>query len=125
VELTFFNDKMHPKEQGFMIFQDIHYGRMDKPYSFSTRISLFEAQQYNARIYAYESDVLNQFSIPALYNTGIRAYVNVHYKVFQNMDIWLRLSHTNYINTDSKGSGNDEVLGNKFFELKAQIRYQF
>ena len=59
-------------EHGYFLCQDIAYKPEDKPYSLTFRYALFDAQDYNARIYAYENDVLYSFSVPALYGKGLR-----------------------------------------------------
>ena len=61
-------------EHGYFLCQDIAYKPENKPYSLSFRYAIFDAKDYNARIYAYESDVLYSFSVPALYGKGMRIY---------------------------------------------------
>lgn len=125
IELSFYNDRINPKQAGILFYQDVQFNKMEIPFSFSARIVLFDIPQYQSRIYAYENDVLNSFSIPALYNAGLRYYVNIHYKINKHLDAWLRFSHTYYSDADSKGSGNDEVNQNRIYDLKMQIRLKF
>jgi hypothetical protein len=125
IELSFFNDRINPKQTGVVFYQDIKFNKMELPISFSARIALFDVPQYQSRIYAYENDVLNSFSIPALYNAGLRYYLNLHYKINKHLDAWLRFAHTYYSDVSSKGSGNDEVNQNRIYDLKMQIRLKF
>lgn len=125
LELSFYNDRINPKQSGFMIYQDIKFSKMEIPFSFSVRLALFDIAQYNSRIYAYENDVLNSFSIPALYNAGIRYYLNVHYKINKHLDAWFRFSHSYYSDISSKGSGNDTVNQNRIYDMKMQLRVKF
>jgi len=124
-EFSFYNDQINTPQTGFMIFQDLKFNKINVPFAFSTRIALFDVPQYDSRIYAYENDVLYQFSIPAFYNTGMRFYLNMQYKVSKNLQFWLRFAHTYYSDIKSIGSGNDTLESNKLYEIKMQMRVQF
>ncbi|MCD8529242.1 MAG: hypothetical protein LRY27_04645 [Chitinophagales bacterium] len=100
LELSTFNDKINGRQNGIMLYQDIAYNPMMKPYAFSARIAVFDVQNFDGRIYAYESDVLYSFSVPALYNTGLRYYLNAQYKINKHFQIWAKFAHTLY--TDVK-----------------------
>jgi hypothetical protein len=80
------------KQSGFLCFVDVLYKPMMKPYAFNIRLQYFEADSYDSRVYAYENDVMYQFSIPAFYGIGYRAYINGRIKVGRNWNIWMRLS---------------------------------
>ncbi|MCB9335792.1 MAG: helix-hairpin-helix domain-containing protein [Flavobacteriales bacterium] len=114
-----------PAEVGYLIYQDVIYQPMKSPFSFSFRYGIFETDSYNARIYAYENDVLYAFSIPAYYNRGTRTYLTVRYKVKRGIDLWLRYGLTYYDNVDVISSGLEEIQGNTKSEIKAQVRFKF
>jgi hypothetical protein len=125
IEFSFFNDKINRPQSGVLFYQDINFNKMEIPIAFSLRLVLFDIPQFNSRIYTYENDVLTAFSIPALFNAGIRYYINMHYKITRNLDLWLRFSHTYYNDVSQKGTGNDEVNQNKIYDLKMQLRLKF
>ena len=114
-----------PTEVGYLIYQDVVYQPMKSPFSFSFRYGIFETDSYNARIYAYENDVLYAFSIPAYYNKGTRTYLTVRYKVRRGIDVWLRYGVTYYDNLNIISSGLEEIKGNTKSEVKAQVRFKF
>ncbi|MFN9710826.1 MAG: helix-hairpin-helix domain-containing protein [Bacteroidota bacterium] len=97
------------KQSGFLCFLDLLYKPMMKPYAFNMRLQYFEADSYDSRIYAYENDVMYQFSIPAFYGQGYRGYINGRLKMGKNWNIWMRLSRL------WKEEGND-------FEIKFQAQ---
>lgn len=113
------------KEEGFLIFQDINVKPMSSPFSFSFRYALFDTDSYNARLYAYENDVLYYFSIPAYYNRGTRMYLTARYQVKRGIDIWIRYSQWFYNNVESISSGNTEILSNRKSELRALLVFKF
>jgi hypothetical protein len=111
--------------KGFLIYQDVIYKPVGVPIQFSTRLALFDTYDYNSRIYAYENDLLYNFSVPALYNRGTRFYLNVRYTGIRNLSIEGRYSITSYSNVETIGSGLEEIKGSKRSEIKAQLKYSF
>jgi len=114
-----------PTEVGYLIYQDVVFQSLKSPFSFSFRYGIFDTDSYNARIYAYENDVLYAFSIPAYYNRGTRTYLTARYKIRRGVDVWLRYGLTYYDNVDAISSGLEEIQGNTKSEIKAQLRLKF
>ncbi len=107
---------------GWLIYHDINWKFSDCPLSLSFRYAMFDTDDYDARIYAYENDVLNAFSVPAYYYRGTRVYGLLKYEITKSVDIWLRYAMTNYTNQNKIGSGLTEINGNTKSELKVQLR---
>jgi len=110
---------------GFLIYQDISYQFLTIPVRLAARYALFDTDTYEERLYAYESDVLYAFSIPAYYYKGSRFYLMLKYDVNKNIDLWLRYAVTYFNNKNTIGSGLDEIQGNSKSEIKAQIMIKF
>lgn len=122
VEISNFVKENQEKEDGFVIYQDVSYNVKRIPLNASFRFAMFDAT-YNSRIYAYETDVLYGFSIPAYFDKGIRTYLTLKYTVVPDfIDVWLRYALFSYTNKDVIGSGNTEIQGNNKSEVKFQIR---
>jgi len=113
------------KETGFMIYQDVVYKAMNIPVSFSLRYAIFETDSYNARMYAYESEVLYFYSIPPYYGRGSRAYALVNYKIRRGVELWLRYGVWLYTDRTSVGSGLETISGPMRSDFKAQLRVKF
>ncbi len=119
-------DKGGPLESnGFLAFFDVFYKPMLKPFSANIRLQYFETDNFDSRIYAYESDVLYGFSIPAFFNKGYRYYMNLNYDVSKKLSLWLRLAQLVYKNQSTVGSGLDEIDGNQRTEARVQILWKF
>ena len=114
-----------PQENGYLVYQDIAYKPLSSPFSFTFRYALFETDSYNARIYAYESNVLYAYSIPAYYNRGTRTQLTVRYRIRKGIDVWLRWAQWHYNDVESIGSGLNEITGNNKTEVKAMVRFVF
>lgn len=112
-------------ESGFMAYQDINFSLNNLPLKFSVRYAIFDAP-YNARMYAYENDILYAFSVPAYFYKGFRTYFNVRYKISDNIIIWARYSQFSYSdrNQISETSLN-AIDGNSKSEFKLQLSYKF
>lgn len=92
VETTLFSrDSL---ERGFLILQDFNYKSASKSYAINGRVAWFKTDTYNSRVYAYESDVLYAFSVPALYGRGFRAYLNLGWHPAKRLSVWAKFAHT-------------------------------
>ena len=107
-------------ERGYFICQDIAYKPEYKPFSLVFRYAIFDAKDYNARIYAYESDVLYSFSVPALYGKGMRFYLLGKVKLFNALTIYARIGRTIYSDRNEIGSGLTLIEGNHKTDLKVE-----
>lgn len=125
VEYRTFQKGTAPQETGYLAYQDITYKPKSSPLSFTFRYALFEMTSYDARIWAYESNVLYAFSIPAYFNRGTRTQLTVRYRIRKGIDLWLRWAQWHYNDVESIGSGLDEITGNNKTEVKAQLRFKF
>src|SRR5205085_6255697 len=113
-------DKGSRQQTGFLQLFDIAYVPMLKPYSGIVRLQYFETDGYDARIYAYENDVLYSYSIPAFFDKGFRYYVTINYNVTKDISFWIRFAQAIYPDKTSIGSGLDEIAGNRKTEIKLQ-----
>jgi len=125
IETSSFSEGTENSSYGYMIYQDVFYDFKKIPLSLNVRFAIFDTDSYDARIYAYESDILYAFSIPAYYSQGTRTYFNLKYTVGEFMDIWLRYSQTYYSDLDVISSGLNQINGNTKSEIKAQVRIKF
>ena len=107
-------------EHGYFLCQDIAYKPEYKPYSLTFRYAIFDAKDYNARIYAYENDVLHSFSVPALYGKGMRIYLLGKVKLFNALTLYARIGRTIYSDRDEIGNGLTLIEGNHKTDLKVE-----
>ena len=96
-----------------------------KKYSANIRLQYFETDGYNSRLYAFENDVLFNYSIPVLYGKGYHYYININYDISKKLTVWGKLAQTIYPDKSSIGSGLDLIQGHSKTELKFQLLYRF
>jgi hypothetical protein len=130
IEILWYDKNEVDYQQGFVGMIDFFYSPFYKNFSSNVRLQYFETGGYDSRVYAYENDVLFNYSIPSFYGKGFRYYLNLKYnfkKLFRNdsparmnVETWLRWAQTMYSNQSTVGTGLDEIQGNK----KSEIRFQ-
>jgi hypothetical protein len=116
-------DKENAYTKGLVLVQDVNFSYWR--FRASTRVALFDTEDYNNRQYVYERDVLYSFSIPAYYGRGIRQYIVLQYNILKSFTLWVRYARTQYKDKDVIGSGLEEIRGNKKTDVKVQLRYKF
>ena len=125
IELCWFDKQGKASENGFLIFSDLIYKPFLKPFSANIRLSYFETDGYDSRIYSFENDVLYAYSIPVFFGKGYRYYLNMHYKINKKLSCWSRFAQTIYTDRNEIGSGLDVIKGNKKSEIKFEMIYAF
>ncbi len=125
LEHCMFNAEGIGQKSGTFIYQDFQYKPMFNPLDITCRLAMFDIEDFNARVFAVESDVLYQYSVPLYQNAGIRYYILLHYNVSKHFDIWLRYAKTNYNNVNSIGTGLEQIQGNESSDMKVQLRWSF
>lgn len=112
-------------EKGFLAFTDVFYKLPRQRLQFNGRIQYFDTNSYNSRLYAFESDVLYYYSIPAFYDKGMRYYVNARFTLNRMINLWLKWGQTIYSDKEVIGSGLDEITGNKKSEFRLLTNVAF
>ncbi len=125
IEMNNFRKGTGALKNGYLIYQDVSFRTLNSPLAFSTRYAIFDTDDYDTRIYAYENDVLYAYSIPAYYYRGSRFYLLLQYRLSRAITFWIRYAQSFYDNKDITGSGLNETEGNIRSEIKAQIRIKF
>lgn len=125
IEVVQFKKGDANSEFGYLAYQDVSYSPLSSRISGNIRIAYFNTASYDSRIYAYEDDVLYNFTFGLYNGKGLRGYANLKYKLAKRLDIWGRYALYNYDNVETVGSGLDEITGKMKSEMRMQLRYQF
>lgn len=124
-ELVWFDKKGSAASNGFLMYADLLYKPLMKPFAGNIRLQYFETDDYNSRLYAFENDVLYYFSIPVFYGKGYRYYINLNYDVNKRITVWGKLAQTVYPDNKTTGSGLDIINKNHKTEIRIQLAYRF
>lgn len=113
--------------KGFAIIQDVNIDIWKL--KVSSRLALFETDDFDNAQYVYERDVLYAFSIPAYNGTGSRTYFMVRFDPTKKISIWIRYAQTIFnqqVGSDRTiGSSLETSFGDKASELKCMFRVKF
>ena len=114
--------KKEKHEGGYLFYQDLMYSSLQNNLKAQFRFAYFDTDSYNTRIYAYENNVLYGYSFPALYDRGFRSYLNLNWKPFTLITLYLKAGLTYYPDKSTISSSLTQVNDNKLFDLSFQIR---
>ncbi len=121
MELLRYKNEYSGTSKGFYIGQDMEFSLPKMPCRFYLRYAIFDTDDYNSRVYAYENDLLYAFSIPAFYDKGSRTYIMVKYSPSKHLDFWLKYGITQYTDHETVGTGLYEIQGSSKSEVKVQM----
>jgi hypothetical protein len=121
-EIIALNRPSSPNETGFLIYQDLLIRPKTWPIDLSMRYAFFDTDSYDTRLYAFESNALYVFSVPAYFYKGTRAYLMVRWTFLRKFDLWARYAVNLYTDRDSLGSGAEMIKTNRKSEVTLQLR---
>jgi hypothetical protein len=144
LEGAWYKQGAEEQQTGWLMYQDLTW-KLGYKYKISARYAVFDVSDYEARIYAYENDILGFFSIPPYSGRGSRYYLMLDYKISRNLELWVRVSQTRLrevcqdalpafesnfpLRSDYEvcaiGSGLERIEGDTRSDLKVQLRWRF
>ena len=124
VEGSRYAEAGEPTQTGSLVYQDVRWQAL-KWLRSDVRLTLFDTDGYDARLYAFENDLTGVFSIPALSGRGVRGYVLLTAEPVENLVAQVKLAATWFRNVRRVGSGANTVEGGRVRDLGVQVRYRF
>lgn len=123
LEGTRYHEPDTTPQTGFLVYQDVRL-RPTTRLRLYARLAFFDVEGGDARIYAFENDLLYALRTPSFSGIGERMYGLLHY-TFGRFDVWLKYAVTRYAYATHVGSGYEEVSGNRIREIRTQLRIRF
>ncbi|MDX1587281.1 MAG: hypothetical protein R3222_11065, partial [Balneolaceae bacterium] len=109
---------------GFLVFQDLRVG-VSRHLRIDARITLFETDGFDSRVYQFENDLLYVLSNRVLFDQGQRMYILLNYQPSRWLEFWLKLSTTLYENRNVISSGLNQINGKRRSDMGIQARIRF
>jgi hypothetical protein len=106
---------------GFMMIQDLRFAR--EKWKITGRYALFDTDDFDSRIYAFENHVLWTFSIPAFSGQGQRYYLLGEYDLSRKLRLYFRFARTSFTDREKISSGLQEIQGSRQTETTLLLRY--
>lgn len=102
--------------EGIIMLQDVSWRISGIPATLWFRHCIIRTGDWDSRIYAYENDLVNSFSVPALWGNGSRTCIMLTVKAWKSTDLRIK-----FASGDSYGSEGNKNSG----EMKIQVRVRF
>ena len=125
VEKSFYKQESQDDTKGTLAYAGLKFTSSSSRISCWLRYLVFDTENYDSRLYAYENDLLYNFYTPAFQGDGTRVYAMVRYEIVRNVKFWLKAGRTIYNDRDIIGSGLQEVDGNVKTNLRMQLQIKF
>jgi len=97
--------------KGTLLYQDVIF-RLHKNFDIAARMTLFDTDSYESRLYQFEHDVPGMLTNQMLYGTGNRWYIKILWKINRAIKLSMKLASTRYHYVTAIGSGADRIPGN-------------
>lgn len=112
------------KTFGYSIGEAIRYtGTKNLRIDFST--TYFNTDDYDTRIYNYESSLLYTFGMNAYYNQGIRTTLLANWTIHPKLILTFKGSSTAYIHQHTIGTALELIEANHREDIQLQLRWKF
>jgi len=111
-------------ETGFLLFQDLRLMPSPK-WKIDARITLFDTDSFNSRVFQFENNLLYVLSNTALSGQGQRSYILVNYEALDYLEIWARFSISMFENRRTISSGRTEIQGDTRSDIGVEVRVKF
>ena len=80
--------------------QDFNFDFKRVPVRLWLRWCFYNTDDWDSRIYIYENDLVNSFSIPAFYDDGNRSYMMIAWKPFKKTELRFKYGITTTMESD-------------------------
>ena len=125
VDFNHFRQQGYDAGIGYQVTQAIGYTLPRPALRIQVQGSYFHTDNYDTRVYIYESGLLNSFYTPSFSGRGFRYSLLLRYSVNSHLLLLVKCGQTLYQDRDEIGSGNDLIRDNKKTDLQMQLRLKF
>lgn len=120
VEWTTYKVEGLRRTWGFLAYQEAVVRPLGSPVTGALRYALFDTDDYDARVYAFENDLVSAISIPSFSGRGSRFYLNLQWRVNNWLRLEGRFEQTNQLAvvTNSGATGKERI-----WKLQARMKW--
>ena len=120
IEWTIFRVDSGNRSKGYIAYQEAVVRPVGSRLSGALRYAIFDTENFDTRVFAFENDLFSSISIPAFSGRGTRWYVNMQWRV----NDWMRLE-ARYEQTDQEKAvtGSGTTGREKYWKVQARFRF--
>ena len=105
--------------KGYLMFHN--WSAQHRAFKFHYRFSIFNTDDYNSRVYAYENDLSSVYTMKAWNDKGYAMHLIVQYHVNKIVQIKTKFAGVRYSDEHVTGTGNDRRSGYLFGDIKFEV----
>jgi hypothetical protein len=120
--VNFENINSHNVSEGLASFADLRY-IVNKNLKIGLRYSIFSTDDFSSAVYQYEYTMPGIMQTSALYGNGSRMFLLAEYSFDNILKVNANIFSSNKNNTESLGSGNEQINTN--YETKFTLQLEF
>lgn len=124
LQLSRFKADGEPASHGLLVFQGLRL-RPTSSLEFDARLTFFDTDGFESRIFAHEHDLLYSFSVPVFFDRGRRSYVLAQYEPTSSLTLEAKYGVTWFPHRQTIGSGRNQIEGNRSRDIRLQVRWQY
>lgn len=109
-------------QYGLLLYQQLQWEPSSLLRAY-VRLTFFDTDDWQSRVYTYENDLLYAFSVPVFSGRGQRAFVLLRVAPTDRLTVEAKAAVTHFEGVDTIGSGLDEIEGRRLREVRAQLRW--
>ncbi len=114
IELTTAQLADFERTNGFIAYQEVVIKSLGSPVSAALRYALFDTDNFDTRVYTFETDPFTAFSVPAFSGRGSRYYVNLQWRITRWLRLEGRVDQTNWVRAVTSTGFEGKRMGYKF-----------
>ena len=119
-KLNYLKMLKHRKFSGILLYQEVTY-KWKKRAAISMRMTFFDSDDYESRLYQFERDIPGLLTNQMLYGQGTRWYIFAKYNISSFLKVYVKFSSTHYLFRTSIGSQADQIPGNQLNMINFQL----
>ncbi|MCG8372081.1 MAG: hypothetical protein MI700_01025, partial [Balneolales bacterium] len=120
-EVVWYQAAGEAQQKGYLMYQDLRVIPNSK-FQFDARMTLFDTESFDTRVYQFENDLLYVLSNVALSEQGQRMYVVTKYVPVYWLQLWFKYGVTLVEDAQIISSGLSEIKGNTRSQIGIQVR---
>lgn len=106
--------------EGILLYQDVIL-KLNQHFDITARLTLFDTDGYESRLYQFEHDVPGMLTNQMLYGMGTRSYIRIQWKVKNFLTISIKYGSTQYQHVNPNNSDPNMKQGKTFNSINLQL----
>ena len=125
LESVFYKEHTDGLQKGFSVSQAVSWTPLSLPFTFDLCGAWFHTDNYRCRLSSYEKNLHYMFGYSSFYGHGIRLSFIGKWIIHSGLSLAAKLSHTQYMDRDEIGSGQEMIKGSGKTDFSIQLSWNF